>query len=89
MPENSTMVQGHDYYLTERGQHKNAPNKLLLRSFSEVLTFAPFTYIDELLTQPFLAIAGTEADTIEYSVDAVEKQQATTMNYIKLKVHHT
>ena len=25
------------------------------------------------MTQPFLAIAGTEADTIEYSVDAVEK----------------
>ena len=22
MPENSTMVQGHDYYLTARGQHK-------------------------------------------------------------------
>ena len=22
MPENSTMVQGHDYYLTERGYHK-------------------------------------------------------------------
>ena len=85
MPENSTMVQGHDYYLTERGQHKNAPNKLLLRSFSEVLTFAPFTYIDELLTQPFLAIAGTEADTIEYSVDAVEKAAGDNNELYKIE----
>lgn len=85
MPENSTMVQGHDYYLTARGQHKNAPNKLLLRSFSEVLTFAPFTYIDELLTQPFLAIAGTEADTIEYSVDAVEKAAGDNNELYKIE----
>ena len=34
MPENSTMVQGHDYYLTERGYHK-MHQKILLRSFSE------------------------------------------------------
>uniref|UniRef100_UPI002559BB9A alpha/beta hydrolase n=1 Tax=Staphylococcus aureus TaxID=1280 RepID=UPI002559BB9A len=85
MPENSTMVQGHDYYLTERGHHKNAPNKLLLRSFSEVLTFAPFTYIDELLTQPFLAIAGTEADTIEYSIDAVEKAAGDNNELYKIE----
>ena len=67
------MVQGHDYYLTARVQHKTHQTNYYYEVF-RILKFAPFTYIDELLTQPFLAIAGIEADTIEYSVDAVEKR---------------
>ncbi|MDN8937755.1 alpha/beta hydrolase, partial [Staphylococcus aureus] len=41
--------------------------------------------IDELLTQPFLAIAGTEADTIEYSVDAVEKAAGDNNELYKIE----
>ncbi len=90
MPENSTMVQGHDYYLTARGQRKDATNKLLLRTFSEVLTFAPFTYIDEFLTQPLFAQSQVQKQTrLNIALMLLKKQQATTMNYIKLKVHHT
>ncbi|HCY7871681.1 TPA: alpha/beta hydrolase, partial [Staphylococcus aureus] len=40
---------------------------------------------DELLTQPFLAIAGTEADTIEYSVDAVEKAAGDNNELYKIE----
>ncbi|HBI1263051.1 TPA: alpha/beta hydrolase, partial [Staphylococcus aureus] len=38
-----------------------------------------------LLTQPFLAIAGTEADTIEYSVDAVEKAAGDNNELYKIE----
>ncbi|MEK1646301.1 alpha/beta hydrolase, partial [Staphylococcus aureus] len=41
--------------------------------------------VDELLTQPFLAIAGTEADTIEYSVDAVEKAAGDNNELYKIE----
>ncbi len=37
MPENSTMVQGHDYYLTARGQRRKTPQKqTIIKKFSEV-----------------------------------------------------
>ncbi len=38
-----------------------------------------------MLTQPFLAIAGTEADTIEYSVDAVEKAAGDNNELYKIQ----
>ncbi len=38
-----------------------------------------------MLTQPFLAIAGTEADTIEYSVDAVEKAAGDNNELYKIE----
>lgn len=83
MPENSTIVQGHDYYLTERGQHKNAPNKLLLK-FSEVLTFAPFTYIDELLTTTILGNRNYKKQTrLNIALMLLKKQQAIAQRVYK------
>ena len=55
------MVEASEYYRTPRGQHPNAKNKVLFRSFDKVLAFNAFSQIDTLLTQPVLFIAGTEA----------------------------
>lgn len=38
-----------------------------------------------MLTQPFLSIAGTEADTLEYSVDAVEKAAGNNNELYKIE----
>lgn len=68
-----TMAEGHDYYVTPRGCHKNAPNRLVFTSFGQILTYSAFSHIDKFLTQPFLAIAGSEADTFYFSQEAVDK----------------
>ncbi|HKO48483.1 MAG TPA: hypothetical protein VJV79_12210 [Polyangiaceae bacterium] len=43
-----------DYYLTSRGQHPNAPNKMLLTSLSCLVSFAGLDQLEALLTQPIL-----------------------------------
>ena len=43
-----------DYYLTPRGQHPNAPNKMLLTSVSHLVRSHGFDRVDTLLTQPLL-----------------------------------
>lgn len=56
-----------DYYLTPRGQHPNAPNKMLLTSASYMVSFTGFDQVNTLLTQPLLIIAGSEAGSLWHS----------------------
>src|SRR5918994_2903116 len=56
-----------DYYLTPRGQHPNAPNKLLLTSLSAMVSFTGFDRIETLLTQPLMVVAGSEAGSLWHS----------------------
>ena len=56
-----------DYYLTPRGQHPNAPNKMLLISLSRLVSFTGFDQADTLLTQPLLVVAGSEAGSLWHS----------------------
>lgn len=51
----------HEYYLTKRGQHPRAQNKMLLRSVPRILTFDAFHLADEFFKQPTLVIAGETA----------------------------
>jgi uncharacterized protein len=56
-----------DYYLTPRGQHPNAPNKMLLTSVSHMVSFTGFDRVDTLLTQPLMIIAGSAAGSLWHS----------------------
>lgn len=56
-----------DYYLTPRGKHPNAPNKMLLTSMSYMVAFTGFDRIDTLLTQPLMVVAGTKAGSLWHS----------------------
>lgn len=56
-----------DYYLTARGHHPNSPNKMLLASFSHMVSFSGFDRIDTFLTQPLLIVAGSEAGSLWHS----------------------
>jgi len=56
-----------DYYLTPRGQHPNAPNKMLLTSLSCLMSFTGFDQVETLLTQPVMIIAGSEAGSLWHS----------------------
>ncbi len=55
-----------DYYLTARGQHPNAPNKMLLTSLSNMVSFTGFDRV-ELLTQPLMIVAGSNARSLWHS----------------------
>lgn len=56
-----------DYYLTPRGQHPNAPNKLLFTSLTAMVSFTGFDRANTLLTQPVLIVAGSEAGSLWHS----------------------
>ncbi len=55
-----------NYYLTPRGQHVNAPNRMLMVSLSALAAFTGFDRAD-LLTQPLLMVAGSEAGSLWHS----------------------
>ncbi len=55
-----------DYYLTPRGQHPNSPDKMLTTSLSALASFTGFDRAD-LLTQPLLMVAGSEAGSLWHS----------------------
>ena len=56
-----------DYYLTPRGQHPNAPNRMLLTSLSHLVSFTGFDQVETLLTQPLMVVAGSEAGSLWHS----------------------
>jgi uncharacterized protein len=56
-----------DYYLTPRGGHPNAPNRMLLTSLSCLMSFTGFDQVEALLTQPVMIIAGSEAGSLWHS----------------------
>jgi fermentation-respiration switch protein FrsA (DUF1100 family) len=61
------------YYLTPRGQHPNAPNKMLLTSVSHLIAFHGFDQVEAMLTQPLLVIAGSEAGSLWHSRELYAK----------------
>ncbi|MFE4548838.1 alpha/beta hydrolase [Streptomyces sp. NPDC056785] len=64
------LVEAHDYYLTPRAQHPNAKNKFLFtKSVSRIFTFDAFHMVEDLLTQPILIVAGSEAGSLWMSTE--------------------
>lgn len=66
-----------DYYKTPRGRHPRATNMWVARSADLLDQFDPYADIDKIAPRPLLMIAGTEAATLHYSEDAVEKAGET------------
>ena len=65
--------EGADYYCTPRGQHPNAPNKMLMSSLMGWIAFDAFDLVDPLLTQPLLITAGSAADSLWQSRELYAK----------------
>ncbi|WYB31331.1 alpha/beta hydrolase [Streptomyces sp. SM1P] len=64
------MVEASDYYLTPRAQHPNAKNKFLFtKSVSRIFTFDAFHMVEDLLTQPVLVVAGSDAGSLWMSTE--------------------
>ncbi|CAM3037063.1 alpha/beta hydrolase [Skermania piniformis] len=64
------LAEAHDYYLTPRAQHPNAQNKYLLaQSIPRILAFDAFHLVEDLLTQPILIVAGSDAGSLWHSTE--------------------
>jgi hypothetical protein len=62
-----------EYYLTPRGQHPNAQNKMLMNGLGAWVAFDAFDLVETLLTQPLLIIAGSEAGSLWHSQELYAK----------------
>src|SRR5262245_10544082 len=56
-----------EYYLTPRGQHPNAQNRMLVNGLGAWVAFDAFDLVVGLLTQPLLIIAGSAAGSLRHS----------------------
>ncbi|MFE6850182.1 alpha/beta hydrolase [Streptomyces sp. NPDC057674] len=64
------LAEASEYYLTPRAQHPNAKNKFLFTaSVSRIFTFDAFHMVEDLLTQPVLVVAGSEAGSLWMSTE--------------------
>ena len=75
-PDSTTpadLREASEYYLTPRGQHPNAPNKMLLTSLDKMASFTALDQVDSLLTQPAMFIAGSSAGSLWHSQEAYQK----------------
>ncbi|WP_031073989.1 alpha/beta hydrolase [Streptomyces sp. NRRL WC-3742] len=64
------LAEAHDYYLTPRAQHPNAQNQYLLGlSIPRILAFDAFHLVEDLLTQPLLMVAGSDAGSLWHSTE--------------------
>ena len=76
-----------DYYLTPRGQHPNAPNKMLLTSLAHLASFTGFDQVETLLTQPLLVVAGSEAGSLWHSQELHAKAAGTEGTVHRQRCH--
>jgi fermentation-respiration switch protein FrsA (DUF1100 family) len=64
--------EGYKYY-TEIDPNPRTMGAFALSSLSQQMAFFPFAGIELISPRPLLLIAGSEADTLYYSQDAIEK----------------
>lgn len=60
------------YYRTPRGNHPRAPNVALPRSWDLMATYDSFRFNRLIAPRPILMIAGSKAESKDYSLDALK-----------------
>lgn len=59
------LAQAGEYYLTPRAQHPNAKNRYLMaKSLPRIFAYDAFHLVEDLLTQPILMVAGSDAGSL-------------------------
>jgi fermentation-respiration switch protein FrsA (DUF1100 family) len=65
--------EGYDYYCTSRGQHKNSTNWFVSRSIDLIANYDSYAFNELISPRPLLMIAGSKADTLYFSQDAINR----------------
>lgn len=74
---NEELRQAWEYYHTPRCEHPNAPGFATARSLTKIITYDAYNKAEAFLTQPVLAIAGSNAGSKWMSDDLVERAAST------------
>jgi len=67
--------EGSLYYRTPRGGHPNSVNWFTFRSVDVIATYSSYALNDLISPHPLLMIAGSNADTLYFSQDAIARAQ--------------
>jgi fermentation-respiration switch protein FrsA (DUF1100 family) len=70
------VVDGFEYYLTDRAQHPRSGKTLTWSSVDRMATFDAFRFIDLIAPRPVLLIVGTEAVTSWMAIEAYQHAQS-------------
>jgi fermentation-respiration switch protein FrsA (DUF1100 family) len=65
--------EGYEYYRTSRGQHPNAPTRVVFSTIPSQMNFFAFEQIETISPRPILLIAGAQADSLYTSEAAYKK----------------
>lgn len=77
------MIEAHDYYRTpQRAMHPNSPNKFRFIMQANRMTFDAYEFIPTLLDRPLLVIAGSKAESLWQSKQAVELSNGPKELYV-------
>ncbi|KAN0095042.1 alpha/beta-hydrolase [Hyaloscypha variabilis] len=63
--------RGTDYYRTPRAAHSNSVNLYIARSIDILATYSSYAFVEMISPHPLLMIAGSEAESLKYSQDAI------------------
>ncbi|KAJ5765948.1 hypothetical protein N7520_005507 [Penicillium odoratum] len=77
-----------EYYRTPRAQHVRAPNQVADRSADLLANFDSYAFNYMISPRPLLMIAGSEAATLWFSEDAIEKAKEPKELYIIKNQNH-
>lgn len=65
--------EGSEYYRTPRAQHPRSTNRNPVRSIDLIANYSSYAFNDLISPRPLLMIAGTKADTLYFSEEAIAK----------------
>ncbi|KAG4443587.1 hypothetical protein IFR05_000964 [Cadophora sp. M221] len=64
--------EGTQYYRTSRGGHPNSVNWYVARSIDQIAMYSSYEFVHWISPRPLLMIAGSKADTLYFSEDAIK-----------------
>lgn len=74
---NEELREAWEYYHTPRCEHPNAPGFALTRNLNQIITYDAYHKAEAFLTQPILAVAGSQAGSKWMSDDLLERAAST------------
>ncbi|KAL1988064.1 hypothetical protein VTN96DRAFT_1095 [Rasamsonia emersonii] len=76
------------YYRTPRAQHPRSTNRFPSRSVDLMVNYSSYTFNDLISPRPLLMIAGSEADTLYFSQEGIERaKEPKELFLVKGKTH--
>ena len=70
---NAELREAWEYYHTPRCEHPNAPGFALTRNLNQIITYDAYHKAEAFLTQPILAVVGSDAGSKWMSDDLIER----------------